>query len=105
MNLSDTIGLVSVISGYDENLDPIETKETVPLGKCSIIQNTSAQQTTLNDGKEYIYSYVVVMRKNKNTVIPTEGNVIHITKKDGTIDKECIVKGFVTLRNWVKIWV
>ena len=44
------------------------------------------------------------MRKPK-TNIPKENDMIHFVKKDGTIDKICRVSGFVTLRNWMKIWV
>lgn len=103
MRLDDNIEVLVVTSGYDENLDPVETREWVSLGKCIITPNTSAARTKTNDGQEYIYSYLILMRKA--SIIPKENDLIHIRKKDGTIDKECRISGFVTLRNWVKIWV
>lgn len=104
MNLSDRIELKIVSFGLDENLNEIETVSWVTLGKCLITPNTAARLTKGNDGKDYIYSYEVIMRKPKSD-IPRENDIIHIVKKDGTIDKECRVQGFVTLRNWLKIWV
>lgn len=103
MRLGDKIEILVVSSGYDENLDPVETREWISLGKCVINPNTSAAKTKANDGEEYIYSYLIIMKKAG--IIPKEGDVVHIQKEDGTIDKECRVSGFVTLRNWVKIWV
>lgn len=103
MRLGDKIEVLVVNSGYDDNLDAIETQNWVSLGKCIITPNTSAAKTKTNDGQEYIYSYLIIMKKA--SIIPKEGDVIHIQKEDGTIDKECKVNGFVTLRNWVKIWV
>lgn len=105
MNLSDELELLVIESGYDDNLDPVEESRWVPIGKCCIIQNSSASKVRTNDGTEYVYSYVIVYRHRKGALIPHEGDTIHITKKDGTIDKECKVVGFVTLRNWVKVWV
>lgn len=105
MRLDDSIEILVVNSGYDDNLDPVETQEWVSLGKCIITPNTSAKKIKTNDGEEYIYSYLMVMRIPKSKIIPKDNDIIHIIKKDGTIDKECKVSGFVTLRNWVKIWV
>lgn len=105
MRLDDSISILVVNSGYDDNLDPVETQEWVSLGKCIITPNTSAAKIKTKDGEEYIYSYLVLMRIPANKIIPKEDDVIHIRKKDGTIDKECRVSGFVTLRNWVKVWV
>lgn len=106
MNLSDKIRLIQITITEDERLNPIETRTIVNLGKCAIIQNSSAAKVKSNDGKDYIYSYVVYLRKPKRIdYIPKENDIIRITKKDGTIDKECRVVGFVTLKNWLKIWV
>lgn len=106
MNLSDKIQLIRIAITEDERLNPIETKVVVNLGKCAIVQNSSAAKVKSNDGKDYVYSYVVYLRKPKQHAdIPKENDIIHMTKKDGTIDKECRVIGFVTLKNWLKIWV
>lgn len=105
MRLSDDIELMVVTSGVDENLDPIEITEWVELGKCAIVQNSSARKIALNDGMEYVYGYEVFYRKKKDMPIPKEGDTIHLTKEDRTIDKDCKVAGFATMRNWVKIWV
>lgn len=106
MNLSDKIQLIRITRTEDERLNPIEIKEVVNLGKCVIVQNSLAAKIKSNDGKDYVYSYVVYMRKPKHIDdIPKENDIIHITKKDGTIDKDCRVVGFVTLKNWLKIWV
>ena len=105
MNLSDDIRLMVITSRVDENLDPIEITEWVDLGKCAIVQNSSARKIILNDGVEYSYSYEVFYRKKKDMPIPHEGDTIHIIKKDGTIDKDCKVAGFMTMRNWIKLWV
>ena len=105
MVLNDDISLLVVTTEIDENLDAIEVSEWVYLGKCSIVQNSSARRIALKDGMEYTYSYEIYLRNKKGLKITKDGDTIHITKKDGTIDKDCIVTGFVTLRNWVKIWV
>lgn len=104
MNLSDIIELGTPIASQDQNLNEVSTISWTSLGKCLITPNSAASKTRSNDGKDYIYSYEIIMRKPKNT-IPKENQIIHIVKKDGTIDETCRVKGFVTLRNWLKIWV
>lgn len=109
MKLSDRIKLKTVNTKYDERLNEIETIEWIDLGKCSIMPNTAAKVTRGNDGKEYLYAYEIIMKVPKNLfgsrIVPQEGDDIHIAKADGTINKECKVSGFVTLRNWLKIWV
>ena len=106
MQLSDSIKILVVESGFDDNLDPVNITQWIDLGRCIIVQNTSAQKTTLANGTEYIYTYQIFMRKPVDiNLIQRESETIRITKKDGTIDKECNVAGFVTLRNWLKIWV
>lgn len=104
MNLSDKIELGVSETSIDENLNEVSQLNWIDLGKCLITPNSSASRTIGNDGKEYIYSYEIIMRKPK-TNIPKENDMIHFVKKDGTIDKTCRVSGFVTLRNWMKIWV
>ena len=104
MNLTDKIEIERTYTFLNENLNEVDMKEWVELGKCLIMPNTSAAKAKGNDGKEYIYSYEIILRKPKNN-IPKENDTIHIVKKDGTIDKVCRISGFVTLRNWLKIWV
>jgi hypothetical protein len=105
MVLNDEIKLLVATTVEDENLDTIEVHEWVTLGRCAIIQNSSARRIALNDGQEYAYSYEVFFRNKNGLRIPKEGDTIHLTKKDGTIYKDCKVTGFVTLKNWVKLWV
>lgn len=104
MNLSDKIELEVNYTFLNENLNEVCLTEWVNLGKCLIMPNNAASKMKGNDGKEYIYSYEIVMRKPKSN-LPKENDRIHIMKKDGTIDTICQVKGFVTLRNWMKLWV
>ena len=97
--------------GYDENLDPIEpTTEFVEVGRCVIFPNTKALKVTLNDGREYQYSFEIVApikkKHYKDGLIPKEGEEVRFTKKDGTIDKQATVQGFVTLKQrYVKVWL
>jgi hypothetical protein len=110
MRLDDKL-FVTVLTegGYDENLDPIEPTETETLfGKCFISFNSKAEKVTLNDGKEYIYSFYIIatLTKKNYPLIPREGAKIRFVKKDGTIDKTMTVQGFVTLKErYLKIWV
>ncbi len=110
MRLDDQL-FVTVVTGggYDENLDPIDpTEEETLFGKCFIGFNTKAEKVTLNDGKEYIYSYYIIapLTKQNYPLIPKEGAQVRFVKKDGTIDKSMTVQGFVTLKErYLKIWV
>lgn len=106
MNLSDRIRVTVIANATDEDLNPIERTEQQQEFKCKIIPNSSAKKVTGNDGLDYVYSYEVYMRmpKDKN-LIPRENQVVHITKKDGTIDRDSRCIGFVTLRNWVRLWL
>lgn len=104
MKLGDYIEIKEVYSEYDAKLNEVEVVQWIPLGKCIIVPNTSAKITKTNDGEEYIYSYEVIMKKPKS-IIPSENKEVHIIKEDGTIDTICRVKGFVTMRNWLKIWL
>ena len=52
------------------------------------------------------YEVIAPLSKQKYKMLPTEGDKVKITKKDGTIEKEMEVKGFVTLkRRYLKLWL
>lgn len=104
MNLSDTIELGIPTVAQDMELNEVSTMDWAMLGKCLVTPNSAANKVKGNDGKDYVYSYEVIMRKPKN-IVPRENQMIHIVKKDKTVDKTLRVIGFVTLRNWLKIWV
>lgn len=105
MRLDDSILLKSVISSINEDGDTLEEVSYNPLGKgkCKILPNVAATEVSGTDGKSYSTSYQVFLKKP--STIPVEGDVVRITKKDGSIDKDCEVKGFVTLKNWLKLWL
>lgn len=97
-------------SGYNEDGDPITATAVrfYDFGKCTILPNTSAKVVTLADGKKYVYSYEVIapLSTLKYKLLPREGEIVHITKKDCTIDRDMEVKGFVTLkRRYIKLWL
>lgn len=97
-------------SGYDEEGNPIEATATrlYDFGKCIILPNTSARLVTLADGTQYTYSYEVIapLSSTKYKMLPREGDKVHITKKDGTIDCDMEVKGFVTYKKrHLKLWL
>lgn len=97
-------------SGYDEEGNPIEATMTrfLDFGKCVILPNTSAQTISLADGQQYVYSYVVIapITKTSYNKLPIEGDKVLIKKKDGTINKEMEVKGFLTLKQrYLKLWL
>jgi len=103
MRLDDKLYLISTSSGYDEDMNPIETTAETFIGKCKILPNERAAKTRGNDGLEYIYSFVIFV-KNPLAIIH-EGEKVRFVKNDGTIDKTMTVSGFVTLRKWEKLWV
>ena len=110
MTFEDTLEVLNVTEGgYDADFNPIEPREEwVAFPKCFISFNSSAQKVRLNDGQEYIYSYYVIAPLNKKCYpnVPKEGDRVRIKKKDGTIDAELEVKGFVTYkRRYFKIWL
>lgn len=106
MRLDDSIELQKTIVMRDEQLNPIVTKDFELISKCKILPNTKASTIKCNDGQNRVYSFEVVMRKPKsNDKIPRENDIVRISKNDGTINAECVVLGFVTLRNWVKVWL
>ena len=89
--------------GYDDAGNPITESVTrwLQFGKCIIMPNSNAQKIVLNDGNTYQYSYLVYapLKKAIYPLIPMEGDNVWITKQDGTIDRQCEVKGFVTFKS------
>lgn len=108
INLSDDCN--NLQGGYDDNgnsLLPIDTI-FIDFGKCVILPNSKASIIGLADGQQYVYTYEVYapLSKAKYPLIPKEGDKVVITKKDGTIDKEMEVKGFVTYKKrYLKLWL
>lgn len=95
---------------FDDNGDSLQpsTIRYIDFGKCILLPNTKARSITLFDGQRYVYSYEVIapLSKRGYLLIPREGDKVWITKKDGTIDREMEVKGFVTLkRRYIKLWL
>ena len=94
---------------FDKDMNPMEPyTEFFPFSKCFISFNSAAQKVRSNDGKDYIYSYYVIMPLKKAIyhLIPREGDRVRIVKKDGTIDQIKEVKGFVTYKQrYLKIWL
>ena len=111
MNFADILKVKgSPQYGFDEDGNPIEQPAGQPptFGKCVILPNTKASVITLADGQKYTYMYEIYapLNKAKYPLIPKEGEKVWITKKDGTIDKEMEVKGFVTLKKrYLRIWL
>ena len=109
LNLSDNAN-EALKAGFDEEGNPLtpEAFIFIDFGKCFILPNTKASVITLADGQKYTYMYEIYapLNKTKYTLIPKEGDKVYITKKDGTIDKEMEVKGFVTYKKrYLKIWL
>lgn len=105
MQFSDSIKYKTAEKYTDDNLDVVEDVEWLDLGKCIIMPNTAARQVKGNDSEPRMYSYEVIMRKPK-AHIPVEDEWVHITKKDGTIDTDAQVIGFVTMKGrFLKLWV
>lgn len=97
-------------SGYDEDGNPIVSTESeyILFGKCTILSNSRANIISLADGQQYAYIYELYapLSKSKYPLIPKEGDKVWITKKDGTIDKEMEVRGFVTYKKrYLKLWL
>ena len=109
LNLSDNEN-EALKSGFDEDGNPLTPDAFIfiDFGKCVILPNTKASVITLADGQKYTYMYEIYAPLNKANypLIPKEGDKVYITKKDGTIDKEMEVKGFVTLKKrYLRIWL
>lgn len=94
---------------FDKDMNPIQPSNVyLNFGKCFISFNSAGQLVTLNDGKEYQYTYYVIcpLTKKRYNMIPREGDFVRIIKADGTIDREMIVRGFVTMKNkYLKLWL
>lgn len=112
MNFEDTLRVrtASTEGVYDDDGNPIEPTEGewVDFGKCVILPNSRASIIGLADGQQYVYTYEVYapLSKAKYPLIPKEGDKVVIKKKDGTIDKEMEVKGFVTYKKrYLKLWL
>lgn len=97
---------------YDDEGNPVEPATTwVVFGKeknSIIFPNTQATKVSLQDGKDFVYSYEVVVKLKKSLYpfLPKEGDMVWLHKSDGTIDKSMVVKGFVTLKQrYLKIWL
>lgn len=97
-------------AGYDKNGNPnsVTTAYMSDFGKCVIFPNDRASTITLADGNAFSYAYEVIapLSKRKYKMLPKEGDIVHISKQDGTVDKTMEVKGFVTLKKrYLKIWL
>ncbi len=93
--------------GNGDSLQPEEIR-FIDLGKCALLPNSRANTITLFDGQKYVYTYEVIapLNKKRYLLLPKEGEKVRIIKKDGTIDREMEVKGFVTLKNrYLKLWL
>ena len=109
LNLSDNEN-EALKSGFDEDGNPLTPDAFIfiDFGKCVILPNTRASVITLADGQKYTYMYEIYapLNKAKYPLIPKEGDKVYITKKDGTIDKEMEIKGFVTYKKrYLRIWL
>ena len=109
LNLSDNEN-EALKSGFDEDGNPLTPDAFIfiDFGKCVILPNTKASVITLADGQKYTYMYEIYapLNKAKYPLIPKEGDKVYITKKDGTIDKEMEIKGFVTYKKrYLRIWL
>ena len=97
---------------YDENGNEVVPKKIwLVFGKeknAIISPNSRANKVSLNDGKDFVYSYEVIVKLKKQyyPFIPKEGSRVWLHKADGTIDKDMEVKGFVTLKQrYLKLWL
>ena len=110
LKLREHFALKLLIDHYDEDGNPVEepSSEWQAFGKCVILPNSQAKIIALADGQQFVYSHEIYapLSKAKYPLIPKEGDKVWITKKDGTIDKEMEVKGFVTYkRRYLRIWL
>lgn len=103
MRLEDEIALSTSGITYDDNGDPVQSKDSDGTYKCAIVKNERASVIKTHDGEIFQFSYSIYLRKPK--VIPDIGASIHITKKDKTIDEDCVIADRMTMRNWLRIWV
>lgn len=104
MRLDDKIRLKVATEKIDEFYNRKEEVSWLELGKCCILPNGDASETEGEYNKIRSYNFIVFMRLPK-TRYPKEGDVIHLSKKGGSVDTDATVTGFVVLRNWLKLWV
>ena len=111
MRLEDTLEVKQKpTTEYDSDGNPVtEVAESwTEFGKCFLSFNSRAERVRLNDGSEYVYSYYIITTLNSErySIIPREGDKIHVVKADGTVDAVMEVKGCVTYKKrYLKIWV
>ena len=89
MYYPDTVEIWSLVTGggYDEDMNPIpERYDFMPLSACRIEKNGTAKTINGNDGKSYVYSYIVYLPK-ESKVVPQKNDKVRITKADGSIDR------------------
>lgn len=116
-NITDTVddektAELLAVGEYDSEGNPVEPIQTwVVFGKeknAIIFPNSKADKITLADGKDFVYSYEVVVKLKKSlySLLPKQGDRVLIQKSDGTIKKDMEVKGFVTLKQrYLKLWL
>lgn len=97
---------------YDDNGNEVVSETTwLVFGKernAIISPNSRANKVSLHDGKDFVYSYEVVVKLKKQLypLIPKDGARVWVHKADGTIDKDMEVRGFVTLKKrYLKLWL
>lgn len=106
MNFDDKLYKTKQTTHVDDELDEVVVSQNVGTAmKCKILPNSDARKIKGEDGEDYVYSYVIFLRKPRTGTYPVQNDTIHIIKKDGSIDKFCKCRGFVTIKNYVKIWV
>lgn len=90
--------------GHDADFNPIKpVTKPVDLGKCKIHGNPTAKKIQSADGKDYVYSYQVVI-ETIPAIFPKQGDKVRISKADGTIsDLEMTVNGFGTMKGKASI--
>lgn len=97
---------------YDDNGNEVVPETTwLVFGKernAIISPNSRANKVSLHDGKDFVYSYEIIVKLKKQLypLIPKDGERVWVHKADGTIDKDMEVKGFVTLKQrYLKLWL
>lgn len=97
---------------YDDEGNEIEpVAKWLVFGKeknAIIFPNSRANKVSLNDGRDFVYSYEVIVKLKKSlySILPKEGDRVWLHKADGTIEKDMEVKGFATLKQrYLKLWL
>lgn len=97
---------------YDDNGNEVVPETTwIVFGKeknAIISPNSRANKVNLHDGKDFVYSYEIIVKLKKQLypLIPKDGARVWVHKADGTIDKDMEVKGFATLKKrYLKLWL